>query len=78
MYSNFDHQLDEDVRRQLEAAPEFACAQHAAWDFCGYVWQLHDGRWVEQVWVHHAVQEEIYADGLGLLIATVNGAYGGQ
>lgn len=75
VYCNLDHELDVEVMQQLAAAPGELHAQHAAWDFCGYVWQLPDGRWVDQVWRHHAPIEDIVGDTVEDVISRANETY---
>lgn len=74
IYSNFDHVIDEQVRDELKGNSAL-CAQHAAWDFCGYVW--FDGElWHEEVWRWKSpVDHRTNAD-LDALISGVNGDYG--
>lgn len=75
IYSNVDHVLRDDIVAQLEAHPDWF-AQHAAWDFCGWVWRDADGRWHEQVMVYGA--EAAVLDGATPLevIAQANGRFG--
>lgn len=47
VYSNVDHVLNQDVVKELEAGTKQA--QHAAYDFCGYVYKDENG-WHEEVW----------------------------
>lgn len=78
VYSNFDHVLDADVVRQLEAAPGELYAQHAAWDYCGHVWQRPDGQWVDQVWRYGAPVRDFVGDSVESVIEEVIGEYGGE
>lgn len=74
VYSNFDHQLDDEVRAQLERDHDL-CAQHGAWDFCGYIWT--DGvLWYEEVWRYRAPVDLRTSERLEDLIADVNDDYG--
>ena len=74
VYSNFDHQLDHELAHRLA---EGGChAQHAAWDFCGYVWRLEDGRWIEQVWRYNSPVQEIVGDELEEIIELANDEWG--
>ena len=50
VYSNFDHLLDEEIAKQLESNSGKVYAQHAAWDFCGYIWH-DDGKWYDETLV---------------------------
>ncbi|WP_280319973.1 hypothetical protein [Nocardia wallacei] len=76
VYSNFDHQLDSDVVRELSAAPGELCAQHAAYSFCGYVWMLPDGRWVDQVWRYRTPVADYVGDTIEAVIAEANDNHG--
>lgn len=76
VYSNIDPGIDVAVMRALTDAPGELCAQHAAWNFCGYIWQLPDGRWVDQVWRHNAPVADVIGDDLEEVIAEVNDNYG--
>lgn len=76
VYSNLDGRLDEVVVRELSNAPGQLCAQHAAWNFCGYVWQMPDGRWVDQVWRYRAPVQDVIGDSLEEVIEQVNDTYG--
>lgn len=76
IYSNFDHQVDAKVAEQVESKPGELYAQHAAWNFCGSVWCLPDGRWVDQVWCYHVPVEDIIGDSLMAVIERANGNYG--
>jgi hypothetical protein len=76
VYSNFDHELDADVVRQLAAAPGELHAQHSARDFCGYVWQRKDGRWVDQVWRYGAPVQDFVCDTVEAVIKDALDEYG--
>ena len=77
IYSNFDHQLDEEIKGQVQANPNKLYAQHAAYNFCGYVW--YDGtKWKEEVWVYKEPQEVIEAETIEDLIDKVNLEYGSE
>ncbi|MBF6358175.1 hypothetical protein IU449_27130 [Nocardia higoensis] len=76
VYSNFNHELNRSVVQELTARPGELCAQHAAWNFCGSVWQLPDGRWVDQVWRYHAIVDHIYGDSVEAVIEEANDTYG--
>jgi len=78
VYSNYDHRLDADVAQHLENHPGEVFAQHAAWNFCGYVWRQPDGRWVDQVWQWNAPVEDIFGDTIEDVIRTANEGYGYQ
>jgi hypothetical protein len=73
--SNIDHVIDTDVMMELLAFPNVRYAQHAAWNFCGYVW--HDGElWHEQVWISGLLAESRSDKNLSDLIDAVNNDYG--
>ena len=75
VYSNFDHELDAEVVKDLMSSPDECYAQHAAWNFCGYVW--FDGKtWHEDVWVHGNLVQTLSNTDLPALIASVNNEYG--
>jgi len=76
VYSNFDHALAIKVAEQLEAQPGGLFAQHAAWNFCGYVWILPGGQWVDQVWRYGTPVEDITGDSIEAVIEAVNDRYG--
>lgn len=76
VYSNFDHVLDTEVVRQLEAAPGELYAQHAAWNFCGYIWQRPDGMWIERVWRYNAPVSDVIGDTIEDVIEVVLDNYG--
>ena len=78
VYSNFDHRLDVDVARHLENHPGEVSAQHAAWNFCGYVWREPDGRWVDQVWQYHAPVEDITGDAIESVIEQAIERFGAE
>lgn len=75
-YSNFDHVLNAEIVRQLEAAPGQLYAEHAAWNFCGYIWQRQDGMWVDQVWRYGAPVQEFLGDKVEAVIEEVLRQYG--
>lgn len=74
VYSNSNHELDEQVMDQLRHEPG-TCASHTAWDFCGWVW-YQDGRWHEQVHQYLEVVDERSAENLRELIDGVNAHFG--
>jgi hypothetical protein len=71
--SNFDHVIDSEVVRLLEAGG--CVAGHAAWEFCGYVWYA-DGRWHEGIMRHHEHVDTVTAPTLPELFKTVNDKWG--
>lgn len=76
VYSNFDHRLEADVAAELERRPGEVCAQHAAWNFCGYIWRMPDGRWIDQVWHHGSPVRDIIGDTLREVIEDASDSYG--
>lgn len=73
VYSNLFNEYNEDVIAQVTTG--LAYAQHAAWDFCGYVW-FSDGVWCESVWVHRKHVATYMAGELRELIWFVNDTHG--
>ena len=74
IYSNFDHELNDGVKKELEKCSTIY-SQHAAWDFCGYVW-LKNKLWREEVWIYGAPVETMSNESLEYLISNVNDKYG--
>lgn len=75
VYSNIDHVFNSSVAEQLESGEKFA--QHAGWNFCGYVYR--DGRgWHEEVWVHGSPVETISGESAEEVIRNVNEEYGSE
>lgn len=75
VYSNFDHELETEVVEQLESNPNLFCAQHAAYNFCGYIW--FDGeRWREDVMRYGQTVDHIIANTIEELITEANERYG--
>lgn len=73
VYSNYAHEFDEDVRKQLEKGN--CSANHAAWNFHGTIW--FDGqRWNEEIRCYRVLVETIVADSLQELIEESNTKYG--
>lgn len=77
VYSNYDHELDGEIASVLERDGELY-GQHAAWDFCGWVWRLPDGRWVDQVWRYGAPVEDVIGETLQEVIDEANDRWGHQ
>ena len=76
IYSNFDHEYDEEVRKDLDESDSIVF-QHAAWNFCGYVWKA-DGKYHNEVWVYGSPVECFTADNLEDVINYANIKYGGN
>ena len=74
IYSNWDRVLDASVERILAADPSLY-AQHAACNYCGYVW-CKDGVWYEQVWQWKTPVELFTGPGPRAVIEAVIGKYG--
>jgi len=76
VYSNFDHALDATVVEQLRA-DQTLYAQHAAYNFCGYVW--FDGeQWHEDVMRYHEVVEHLVEPTVEDVIYLANEKYGSE
>jgi hypothetical protein len=76
VYSNSDHELDNSVVELLKTDPELH-AQHAAWDFCGYIWWDPEGeRWIEEVWVYQVRQKSFSNVDIEDMIREVNDEFG--
>jgi len=75
VYSNFDHELNQTIVAKLQENPNKIYAQHAAWDFCGYIW--FDGTLFHErvLRYHQLVAEEKDAD-IGNLIEKINDRWG--
>lgn len=73
IYSNFDHSFDQHVIDRMTEPNAFA--QHAAWDFCGYVTRM-EGGWHEQVWQYGEPIADYAADDLAELILYVVDEWG--
>ena len=77
LYSNQDHVLNSAVLAELVATEALTLkAQHAAWDFCGYVYRGMDGRWHNEVWVYNEPVEDICGASAQEVIITANNKYG--
>ena len=71
--SNMDHRIDEGFEDNLRTKKFYG--QHAAYDFCGYVW--FDGKkFHEEVWVYNSHVNTISADSLQEIMEDVNEQYG--
>lgn len=73
LYTNLAHAYDEAVVQAVFAGKSIG--QHAAWDFCGWVW-FADGAWVETVMVCGDVVATYACADLSTLIDHVVGAHG--
>jgi len=72
--SNFDGILDEEVVAFLIEHPSYY-AQHAAWNFCGYVWYSGAG-WHEEVWRYKSPVEVLHGEGAEDVTTEANDKYG--
>jgi hypothetical protein len=70
--TNYDHSVEEAVAERLRRGG--MCGQHTALGFHGWVW-FADGRWHEQVFVHHVAQGSFSADSLEELMGIVNNEF---
>lgn len=73
--SNIDHSIDGGLAEALKEGENKLYAQHAAWNFCGYVWYEND-KFHEVVYRHNAPVGEFEADNLDELMTIVNNEYG--
>ena len=74
VFSNFDHVQelsDEDVMKSG------LFHQHAAWNFCGYIWyDKEEGVFKEEVWEHQSLVDNMSAATITELVENVNDAHG--
>lgn len=76
IYSNFYHEFDPEVEKQLLGDPD-SFAEHAAWDFYGKVW--FDGvQWVEEVWRYRSVSAIFYGSSAKDVIEQAIANYGNR
>ncbi len=73
IYTNFDHTWNPDIQEQVERGEGYA--QHAARDFCGYVWKTEEG-YAEVVWIYNEPRACYHAPDLADLIKAVNDRWG--
>jgi hypothetical protein len=75
--TNFDHRIDAVAagRLAIPGVGGAVWAQHVAVNFHGRVWHR-DGRWFEQVWVHHRAVASYSAGTLEELMVMVNDKHG--
>lgn len=71
--TNFDHTIDEDVVAELLRGA--FVGQHAALDFCGYVWHA-EGVWFETVWRYNSPVASYSCADLDALRRYVNNEWG--
>ncbi len=71
--SNFDLSIDDGLAMTL--AHGEVVSQHAAWNFCGYVFH-NDGKFFEEVWIDNAHVATHAADNLEDLMRVVNEEFG--
>lgn len=77
VYTNCTHELDTDVVKELELNPNKTVAQHAAWEFCGYIW--HDGTgWINEVWRHNHPMDIFGGTTVQEVIRLANVKYGSR
>ncbi len=74
VYSNVDHEFaltEEEIKQSNEHH------QHAAWDFCGYVWyDAEEQLFIEEIWIYHNLEVTLYQKELKDLIELANATYG--
>lgn len=72
-YTNFDHTWYADGRHALEIGETYH--QHAAWDFCGYIWKT-EGSYAECVWQYNEPVACYGCADLDALVEHVNNEWG--
>jgi hypothetical protein len=74
---NLDHEwINGALAERLRDDPTL-WAQHAAWEFCGYVrWDAHATEWIEEVWRYHEPIATHRASTLDELRVIVNDNHG--
>jgi hypothetical protein len=77
IYSNFDHQIDNEVFEFLKTNPDY-WAPWTAWNFYAKVWYCphDDGAWHVTVMQYHSDVETKSDDNLPELILYINDEYG--
>lgn len=75
IYSNFDHCIDSEVEEELKINPNKLYAQHATWNFCGYIY-FTGSFWVEEIWRYNVCIATYQDKDLAILICTVNAEHG--
>lgn len=73
VYSNFDHQIDEEVSARL--AKGHVVAEHTAWDFFALIW-MEDGKFYEMVKRYQRHVDTVEGDGALEVIRATNEKYG--
>ena len=74
IYSNFDHEFDNETRRDFDGA-ERALAYHPAWEFHGDILK-YKGKYYELIMRYHSCREIIEGDALEEVIEVANEKYG--
>jgi hypothetical protein len=74
-YSNFDHTLDESAEELLREGKTLM--QHAAWNFCGWVW-FKDGMFYEAIMQYRVLMETLSDPTLMEVIRKANEKYGSE
>ncbi len=74
VYSNFDHELDEEIAARL-ANEDGTAAEHSAWEFHGDIWREGE-RWFNLIMCHHCHVATIEADTLRDVIDQANAEFG--
>lgn len=73
LYSNIDHLLNDDVLTAVAAGG--VRGQHAAWDYCGWVWKDDEG-WHETVMRYGQHLDTFHGDSAKSVIEQTLEAYG--
>jgi len=75
VYSNLNHTLDKNIVKLLRENANILYAQHAAWNFCGYIW-FDSKEFKEEVWQYKFLTSVHSNKDIRGLIAEVVGTYG--
>jgi hypothetical protein len=77
VYSNIDHDLDDNVVGELEKGDCFA--RHAAWDFNGSIWfDVATATWYEDIWRYKMHTDQFTAATIMGVIEQANDEYGSR
>lgn len=74
IYSNFTHEFKMN-EEDMKISGKFH--QHAAWNFCGYIWWDNDtNTFHEEIWVYNFMKDRLSSLSLKSLIEEANRLYG--
>jgi hypothetical protein len=75
LWSNIEGILDLEVEERLKKGD--CVAQHAAWNYCGWVWYDPDTEtWYEEIWRYQSRVETLTGDSATNVIAKALAGYG--